>query len=47
MNQAKTRKTIVTFQRNHTFRTTPELRAIHDEGVGVQRMEFIRYAFTN
>lgn len=47
MNQVKTPKTIVTFQRNHTFRTTPELRKIHDDGVGVQRMEFIRYAFTN
>ena len=45
MNQVKTPKTIITFQRNHSFRTTPELRKVHDDGVGQQRMDFIKYAF--
>jgi len=45
MNQVTTPKTIVTFQRNHTFRTTPELEPLH-KPVEKQMMDFIKYAFT-
>lgn len=46
MNQVKTKKTVVTFQRNHTFRTTPELQVKH-KPLEEQKMDFIKYAFTN
>lgn len=44
MNEVQTPKTIVTFQRNHTFKQTPELRKFH-QPVAEQRKDFIRHAF--